>query len=193
MAALIQPEECSVAEYCGIGSIFEYINGDGSLRKTNCGLAAAATLLTFHHKLPPDLEEPKARRVMADLERWHPPDNLGGLFGTSRRLVTRICKAFGLRVLPIKGEQALRKQLDDRNPVVVMLGVSGGKLLGFELPAGHWMVAYGYDHDHVFLTNWGRMTWREFHHGWTAFVPRLIGMRNRGLAALRKSANDLNS
>jgi hypothetical protein len=67
-----------------------------------------------------------------------------------------------------------------------MLGVSAGKFLSFDLPGGHWMVAYGFDGDHVYLTNWGRMSWQEFHAGWNALVPRLINMRGKGLVAVKE-------
>ncbi|MCI0463240.1 MAG: hypothetical protein L0Z62_40350 [Gemmataceae bacterium] len=182
MAALVQFDKEGTAEYQGLDAIFEYTNYDGACLDTNCGQAAAATLLTFHGKLPPQAE--RARAIMTAIEGRHPPDNLGGLFGTSRRRVVRICKAFGLPVKVISGEEALRRQLDQRSPVVVMLGVSGGRFLNFDLPGGHWMVAYGYDRDHVHLTNWGPMNWEEFRKGWKALVPRLIGMRLRGLVTV---------
>jgi hypothetical protein len=51
------------------------------------------------------------------------------------------------------------------------------------MPAGHWMVAYGFDKDNVYLTNWGCMSWEGFRQGWDALVPRLIGMSHRGLVA----------
>ena len=35
---------------------------------------------------------------------------------------------------------------------------------------GHWTVAYGCDRDHVYLTNWGRMTWEQFRGGWAALL-----------------------
>jgi hypothetical protein len=65
-----------------------------------------------------------------------------------------------------------------------MLGVSAGKFLRFDMPGGHWMVAYGYDAGSVYLTNWGKMSWQEFRAGWAGLVPRLIGMRFRGLTAM---------
>ena len=182
MAAFVTPDGIASAEYRGLGSVFEYTNGDGACTRSNCGQAAAATFLTLHGKLEP--AEEKAGRIMAGIERHYPPDNLGGLFGTSRRRVTRICKAHGIRVRPIEGEPALLAQLDLRRPVIVMLGVSAGKLWKWNLPGGHWMVAYGCDAGHVYLTNWGKMTWPDFRAGWDAFVPRLIGMRRRGLTAL---------
>ena len=180
MASFVTPD--AIAAYRGLGSMFEYTNGDGECTRTNCGQAAAATLLTFCGKFEPS--EDKACHIMAAIERHHPPDNLGGLFGTSRRRVTQICRAFGVRVRPVEGESTLRAQLDLRRPVIVMLGVSAGKFWKWDLPGGHWMVAYGYDPDHVYLTNWGKMTWQEFRAGWNSLVPRLIAMRRRGLAAL---------
>jgi hypothetical protein len=186
MASFVTPADRNAFAYHGVGRIFEYTNDDGGCVRTNCGQAAAATLLTFHGKLPP--AEDQARRIMAEIERHHPPDNLGGIFGTSRRRVERICRSFGLRLRPIAGEAALKTHLDYGNAVIVMLGVSGGQFLGYELPAGHWMVAYGYDAEHVYITNWyQRMNWEEFHRGWDAFVPRLINMRQHGLVALPAS------
>jgi hypothetical protein len=185
MASLINLDANSLADFQGTCSIFEYTNYDGACVRANCGQAAAATLLTFHKKLPPELA--RATSVMAELEHQHPPDNVGGLFGTSRRRVERICRAFGLRLRVIEGEEALRTHLGYGNPVAVMLGISGGRFLKFDLPAGHWMVAHGYDRDNIYLTNWGQMSWDEFRGGWKAFVPRLIGMRLRGLVAVSPS------
>jgi hypothetical protein len=65
-----------------------------------------------------------------------------------------------------------------------MLGISAGKLWNcIDLPGGHWMVAYGFDDEYVYLTNHGKMTWPEFRRGWNGLVPRLIRMNGRGLAA----------
>jgi hypothetical protein len=181
MAGLVEIAAQALADFRGVSCIFEYTNDDGGYVRTNCGQAAAATLLTFYGKLSPAAD--RARQVMKALEREHPPDNCGGLFGTSRRRVIRICRAHGVPLRPIEGEEALRRELDRGNPVAVMLSVSGGTFLKFDLPGGHWMVAHGYDRENVHLTNWGSMTWDEFRRGWAGFVPRLIGMRFRGLVA----------
>ena len=171
--------------YRGLAQIFEFINDDGELFYRNCGQAAAATMLTHEGVLQPSVES--AMQVMRAVENAHPPDNLFGWLGTSRRCVKRICKAHRVDLVAIDGEQALRRELDRGNPVIVMLAVAGGKFLGFDLPGGHWMVAYGYDDENVYLTNCGTMTWLEFRAGWDALVPRLIQMRRRGLAC-RKHA-----
>jgi hypothetical protein len=181
VANIISAAVHGVSNFVGLKSIFEYTNGDGSLCRTNCGQAAAATFLTHYGRLPADTAE--AHRIMATLERCHPPNVLGGVFGTSRRRVARICSAFGVRVREVPGEAALRASLVRREPVIVMLGVSAGRLWRFDLPGGHWMVAYACDADGVYLTNWGKMGWDDFRHGWAGLVPRLIGMWGRGLAA----------
>jgi hypothetical protein len=65
-----------------------------------------------------------------------------------------------------------------------MLGLPSGRLFGrFDLPGGHWMVAYGYDTAHVYLSNYGRMAWADFRRGWGGLVPWLIAMNGRGLVA----------
>ena len=181
MAGIVTPAEQSAADFVGLGAIFEYTNGDGTLCRTNCGQAAAATFLTHHGRLP--AEAARARRVMTALERCHPPNVVGGVFGTSRRCVAGICAAFGVPVREVSGEATLRASLVRREPVIVMLGVSAGRWWRFDLPGGHWMVAYACDAGSVYLTNWGKMSWDEFRRGWGALVPRLIGMRRRGLAA----------
>jgi hypothetical protein len=183
MAGLVTPGELPRDGFHGLGSIFEFTNDDGALVRTNCGQAAAATFLTFHGKLAPAQQQ--AAPLLGAIEKADPPDNVGGLFGTSRRRVVRICRRHGLRLREIAGEAALRDELAKGHPVIVMLGVSAGRLLHWiDLPGGHWMVAYGLDPDKVYLTNHGHMAWDEFRRGWAGLVPRLIGMRGKGLVAV---------
>lgn len=167
--------------YRGLPEIFEFVNDDGELFWRNCGQAAAATLLLHAKRI--QASQADACFVMRRIEDAYPPDNLFGWLGTSRRRVTQICKAHGVTLTPVDGEEAFRQALDRGCPVVVMLGTYGGKFLGFDLPSGHWMVAYGYDAESVYLTNCGAMSWDEFRRGWGSFVPRLIWMRQRGLVA----------
>jgi len=179
MAGLIHPDSEAQTEYRGLDAIFEYCNQDGTLVRTNCGQCAAATFLTHYGKLARDLDH--AGDIIADIEKHFPPDNVAGFFGTSRRRVVLICHAHGLKTDAIEGEESLKKRLAKHQPVIVMLGASAGKFCGFDLPGGHWMVAYGFDNDYLYLTNHGRMTWGEFRTGWDGLVPRLISMRRKGL------------
>jgi hypothetical protein len=195
----IYPDGADPASYRGLDSIFEFINGDGRFRKFNCGQAAACTFLTHHRVFPGDHVPGEAREIMELIEERHPPDNLGGWFGTSRRRVERICRTAGIPVEPVEGEADLRKRLDDLQPVMVMCRVDGPRILGrWTAPSGHWMVAYGYDESRVFLTNWSApsMSWGEFRAGWGAFLPKVLTMQNTGIAAvtlLAGSPSDLGS
>ena len=177
MATLIRYLELPAPTYLGQSSIFEYTNWDGAHTRFNCGQAAACTLLTHLAKLDP------AAEIMCAVEAAHPPDNLGGYLGTSRRRVERICRAHGILLDEIAGESELRERLSERQPVIVMLQVGGPRVFGYPVPLGHWMVAYGFDREHVYLTNWGRMSWDDFRNGWAGRVPWLIRMKNRGLVA----------
>jgi hypothetical protein len=191
MSTRIFPDGADPATYRGLSSIYEFINSDGEFRKFNCGQAAACTLLTQYHILPIDLEPDPAREVMECVECDHPPDNVGGWAGTSRRRVERICRAHGLPVEVAEGEEELRHCLDRNRPVMVMVGTEGPRIWKWNAPAGHWMVAYGYDANQIYVTNWSGpgMPWPEFRRRWQALVPRLISMCNRGLVAVDQIAD----
>lgn len=183
MAHFIQPTDFIASAFQGLTNIFQFTNWDGEFVPFNCGQAAAATYLTYRGCLPP--VEEQANTIMRQIEADHPPDNFGGWLGTSRRRVERICRAHGVKLSPIRGEQRLRESLGQGRPVIVMCGVPGPQILKrYTLPAGHWMVAYGYDDSAVHLTNWGKMSWPDFRARWNSIVPSFIGMRNIGLTAV---------
>ncbi len=185
MANFIEPEKTFSGAYQGLERIFQYTNADGALVRYNCGQAAAATYLTFREIFPASAED--ALEVMQQIETDNPPDNLGGWFGTSRRCIERIGRRHSTPLDEIEGEVELRSWLSRREPVIVMLGVAGLRLLNrIAVPAGHWSVAYGFDEKHIYLTNHGKLTWQEFRRGWNSLVPRLIQMNNRGLLSARK-------
>ncbi len=175
MAGRVHPSEPLPPTYRGLYEIFEFTNWDGRHTRFNCGQAAACTFLTHYQMLPAKAE------VMPAIEIDFPPDNFGGFLGTSRRCVEHICRNHGLKLEGVAGENELRWQLGRNRPVIVMLGIARRRFLRWHLPTGHWMVAYGFDDEHVYLTNWGRMKWDEFRVGWGSIVPRLIHMRERGL------------
>jgi hypothetical protein len=178
MAQILRPQIADAAKYHGLPWIFEYTNYDGELQTWNCGQAAAATFLTHHGLLDPM----NASKNMAWLERHHPPDQFGGYFGTGRRCVERILRAVQFDIVEVNGVEEITAHLERRNPVLLMLGVSSGKFLGYDLPGGHWMVAYGCDGERVQLTNWGTMTWDEIRAGWRKLTTYWVRMNGRGLA-----------
>jgi Peptidase_C39 like family len=178
MPRIIRPLPANPPQYRGLESIFEYTNNDGDLSAWNCGQAAAATFLTHHGAMDPA----QATSNMACLEKHHPPDQLLGWLGTGRRRIERIMRSFNLDLVEVNGIAEIRRQLDRKNPVLLMLGIPHGKYLGFNLPGGHWMVAYGYDARTVHLTNGPAMTWEEVEASWHSIAGLWIRMNGRGLA-----------
>lgn len=184
MAGTILPDGAVPESYQGLPSLYEFINSDGTLRKTNCGQAAACTLLVHHAAIPPCADPEAACALMAAIEEAHPPDNLFGWLGTSRRRVERICQAHGIELDELHGEDELRTAVAAGRPVAVMVELPGPSFWRFTAPVGHWMVAYGYDDRQVFLSNCNSpsMAWDDFRRAWRGWVPRFISMRNTGLA-----------
>jgi len=185
MPSRIYPDGADPSTYRGLPSVYEFINSDGEHRQFNCGQAAACSMLAFVGAIANDLDSENARSTMTAIEDAHPPDNLGGWLGTSRRRVERICRRHGIELGEIDGEDALRESLAAGRPVLVMLQTDGARFWKWRIPAGHWMLAYGYDERQIFFTNNGGcgMTWEEFRSRWNAIIPRCIRMRNVGLAA----------
>jgi hypothetical protein len=186
MAARITPDGADSTTYRGLPSVYEFVNADGEHRRFNCGQAAACSLLAFVGAIATDLDAEVARLAMTAVEGEHPPDNLWGWFGTSRRRVERICHRHGVDLAAVAGEEALRRSLAMKRPVMVMIQTDGSRFLKWRIPGGHWMLAYGCDDRQVFFTNNSGcgMSWAEFRDRWHALVPRLVGMRNVGLAAV---------
>jgi hypothetical protein len=178
MARIIRATSADPSQYRGLEWIFEYTNQDGALSKWNCGQAAAATFLTHHGAMDPL----RAADNVVWLEQHHPPDQLAGWFGTGRRRVERMLRAFDVPVADVFGIDRLRRELERANPVILMLGMSQGNWLGFDLPGGHWMVAFGCDAQHVYLTNGRPMRWDEIEASWQCVAARWIRMNGRGLA-----------
>lgn len=178
MAQIIQPPIGDRNHYHGLEWIFEYTIQDGALSAWNCGQAAAATLLTHHGRMNPL----KAAANMAWLERHYPPDQFGGWFGTGRQRLEGMLRAGGINAVDVIGINRIRAQLARNNPVILMLGLSFGRLLGIDLPGGHWMVAYGYDRENVYLTNGWPVRWFDLPGHWNTLTARWIRMSGRGLA-----------
>lgn len=185
MSSRIYPDGADPATYRGLPSVYEFINSDGEHRRFNCGQAAACSLLSFAGVLVAEPDPAVARTLMMAVEEANPPDNFGGWFGTSRRRVERICRRHGMELEVVRGEDELRASLAAGRPAIVMLGTEGPRLWKWHAPAGHWMLAYGFDDRQIFLTNWSSpaMPWDEFRRWWRAIVPRMISMRNIGLVA----------
>ena len=181
MASLLTNETFASPTYQGLASILEIVNDDGKLTHSELRSGGGGD----HAHLSRQLSAGRRLRYHVLDRKTFPPDQMGGWFGSSRRRVTKICKNVGVHLDEIEGEDELKAQLTLGNPVIMMLGVKAGKFLGFDLPGGHSVVAYGYDDANLYLTNWNQepLPWAEFAKSWGSFVPRLIQMSNRGLVA----------
>ena len=130
----------------GLHSVLAYRNCDGELSGTNCGLAAAATVLRYRELFSED--------TLALLEKRFPPDVFFGLFGTSKTRVREILSAYQCPWHEVEGKHALKHAIQHQQPALVMLSLPG------HLAAGHW------DEHHVHLTNYrshhDRMKWGTF-------------------------------
>lgn len=177
MARILQPGADRL-RYRGLQWIFEYTNQDGALSGFNCGQAAAATFLTHYGKM----DSLRAAGNMAWLEQHFPPDQFAGWCGTGRRQIERSLRAFGIEPMEVRGSAGIQDQLERGNPVLVMLGMSRGRLLGVDLPGGHWMVAFGHDGDNIHLTNGWPIPIRDLPAYWNTFTARWIRMNGLGLA-----------
>lgn len=200
MAAVVSPSSPDTATYKGLAAIFGYRNQDGQKQNTNCGQAAACTMLTYRGKFTKDTTVPNPN--MLTLEASYPPDNAGGLLGTSRKQIEAIFKAYDLKVATVSGQADLKTAIQNNKPVVVMTSVTYQSLPVFrtpsvsmfgvtipsistpkEIPTAHWMVAYGYDDNKIYLTNYGAMTWEEFLGRWGSLIGKAIDMQSKGLVA----------
>src|SRR5262249_31298405 len=105
MAGYFQPTPAAPPDYQGLPGLFGYVNDDGKLSGTNCGLAASCTLLTFLGKMPAEMTTvPHDNPNMVALETTYPPNILFGLAGTSRGRVERILDAYGCEPIEVDGE-----------------------------------------------------------------------------------------
>jgi uncharacterized protein YvpB len=200
MASVVTPNSTSGPGFKGLSSIFQYRNQDGQKQDTNCGQAAACTMLTYRGKLTRDTTVPNPN--MITLETSYPPDNLGGVFGTSRKQVEKILTGYSLNISTVSGKDDLKQSIQNLKPVIVMTSVTFQTLPVFrtpsisvfgvtlpsvstpkEIPSAHWMVAYAYDDAKVYLTNYGSMTWDEFLGRWDSAIGKAINMQSKGLVA----------
>lgn len=170
----------------GLPRIIEFTNHDGKHVRSNCGQAASTTVLNFfgHPFAAADVES--ARPLMEPIESKFPPNIFFGWFGTSGGRVRSILNHFQYDYETIRTTAQLKQRLDQGLPVLLMLQVTGGKFWKWEIPGGHWVVAWGYDADNIYLTNWGSMNWDEFHKSWNGIIPKLIRMNQRGICPKRK-------
>jgi hypothetical protein len=168
--------------FAGVRRLFAYVNADGLEPRNACGPAGCATLLTHCELLPATVDS--LRRV----ERTHPPDLLGGRFGTSPWRIASALRDYGVpHVQAVNRLRELKDAIADRNPVLCVIQNEPG-LFGMRAGA-HWLVAHAYDRDGVYVTNFGQVhqvPWARFEALWSGAIARLARVKFRGVTcALR--------
>ncbi len=148
-----------------LDGVYAYVN-----RQVNdCAQAAVATALTTTGAWA----RPGVDR-QAELMAAAPPDVVGGVWGSSPRLVQRMLGAH----TTVTGLDGVRSALEAGSPVLVLLDLGPlGRGRG-----AHWTVVVGLDDAHVQVTNLGGglVERGAFERAWNGLVPRVAGMRALG-------------
>ena len=168
--------KCLNVDYYGICKIAEFTNDDFPVQGTTCGQAAAVTAL-WHAGLNSNYNN-KPGTLLTQYYNYAPPKiTIGGLIeykdslGTDWRQVEYGLNKYanmGIRYNWQKGKSALQNELRKGNPCLIMIDM--GTLPPYNWGVGHWVVAYGYDHTYLYVTNLknkgNKMTWSQLHKAW---------------------------
>lgn len=166
---------CGKSGYNGLCSIAEFTNNDFPVRKTTCGQAAAVTAL-WHVGLSSAYGAPK--KLVKSFYDYAPPKvTVAGLlpfansFGSDWRQINYGLDGYanqGIRYSWLKGIPALKAELKKKWPCLIMLDTGTLPQFNYGWVTGHWVVAYGYDANYLYVTNFpdNRMTWAELTKAW---------------------------
>ena len=177
---LLDGQPISSSGVFGRNRIWQYTNYTVDIDNT-CGQAAVATILTNYQILREDPGE----AVLANVYNRFPPDFPFGKGTSSGRIQSSLREGWGVNSKWKGGVDELRKWISNRYLVILLLDVGripeiwGGDW-GF-----HWTVAFAYDNDFIYLTNWpnnGRCSWFTLSKAWWSDNPLLAPIRWYGLA-----------
>jgi hypothetical protein len=168
--------------FAGVRKLYAYGNADGLNPRNACGPAGCATLLTHCELLPATLDS------LRQIEQTHPPDLIGGRFGTSPWRIASALRDYGAPcVAGVNRLRELKEAIADRNPVLCVIQNEPG-LFGMRAGA-HWLVAHAYDRDGVYVTNFGRhqVSWERFEALWSGTIARLARVKFRGVTCAMRA------
>lgn len=145
--------------YRGKCSIYQFTNYDFPNTKNSCGQAAIATAMWsvgLDKKYASDAEFAKSIWSFAP-----PKITLGNLIhlqdtlGTDWRQINAAMdgygKLHGVKYTWVTGEAEIKKYLAMNLPVVIMLDTGTLKQFDYKWFTGHWVTAFGYDKDFVYV------------------------------------------
>lgn len=169
---------CFKNGYYGTCAIYQFVNTDFPVSKTTCGQSALATAL-WAVGIGSKFNNSHAALVKSIWDYAPPKVTLAGMvevgaggYGTDWRQINygvagyRKMHNFGYQW--VKGFDAVKAHLKQGHPVVIMLDTGTLKQYQFAWGTGHWVVAYGYDTNYIYVTNFpnNRMTWNELKIAW---------------------------
>lgn len=142
-------------------SVYQFTNADFPQTNNSCGQAAIATAMWtigLDKKYASDAEFAKS------LWAYAPPkitlgnliqlkDNLGTDWRQINYALDEYGKLYGVKYTWATGETEIKKYLAMNLPVVIMLNVGTLPQFNYKWWAGHWVTAFGYDANYIYVSN----------------------------------------
>jgi hypothetical protein len=176
---LLDGQPISSSGIYGRSRIWQYTNYTVDVDNT-CGQAAVATILTNYEILREDPGE----SVLADIYNRFPPDLPLGKGTSPGRMQSSLREGWRVDSKWIGGEDELKKWISNRYLVILLLDVGRIPKIWEGNWGMHWTVAFAYDDENIYLTNWpdnGRCSWSSLSRAWWSDNP-LDPIRLTGLA-----------
>ncbi|MCW3092251.1 MAG: hypothetical protein JWP81_3320 [Ferruginibacter sp.] len=158
--------------YKGNCTIYQYTNNDFPANNNSSAQAAMASAL---YAVGSKEKFPDQKQLAANVWEAAPPkitlknmQQLSGTLGTDWKEVNqgldKLGKQYGIQYAWIEGIPEIKKYLSMQLPVMVMLDAGALPELNNKWWVGHWVTAFAYDNNYVYVTNFpnNRMTWSEF-------------------------------
>jgi hypothetical protein len=177
--------------YKGRCEIYQFTNDDFPNRNNSCGQAAIATAMwTIGLKDKYASDHEFAKSIWA----YAPPKitlgnliQLQGSLGSDWRQLNYALdgygKLYGVKYSWITGEAEIKKYLAMNLPVVIMLDTGTLKQFNYQWFTGHWVTAFGYDKDYIYVSNFpeSRMSWAELGAAFRGNLAQLHGTSGRAM------------
>lgn len=169
----INMSECKdYAGYQGKCNIYQYTNKDFPENTNSSAQAAMASAL---YAVGKEKTFPDQKELAATVWKTAPPKitlknmkSVQKTLGTDWKQVNqgldKLGKQYGVQYAWIEGIPEIKKYLAMQLPVMVMLDAGALSQFNNRWWVGHWVTAFAYDKDYVFVTNFpdNRMTWSQF-------------------------------
>lgn len=157
--------------YRGRCSIYQFTNFDFPNTNNSCGQAAIATAMWT---IGLDKNYASDAEFAKSIWAYAPPkitlgnviqlkDSLGSDWRQINYAMDGYGKLYGVKYTWVTGEAEIKKYLAMNLPVVIMLDTGTLKQYNYKWFTGHWVTAFGYDKDYIYVSNFpdNRMSWAE--------------------------------